>query len=567
MSLSQKPPEQRLEDRDQQHLLEDLLTISAPRHTVSTHTNINLRSEKEPNGDRVTQRPAIASQLDSRTQSNASAASRLKGNRVAGDAHRKPEPLKTSLSPSGESEDGKRTQNTSTETSQGSTVASGSTETDYSVAPNSSPQQLLTKAATTQMAPESSDHQTHLHQEYELANTGRNYLVQPTMKMDDDGKYQCSQIKERIREAINNDEHKPKKGVDRFYSLGAMMVRHKTVITPKATVVVTCCNKDTYKRLDKIVKSLRKFDTEQQGPMSIYPVVVHVDEPAVQIAHGDHVPSSNTVYASVDDNTSTLSGVVAEVEIITGEAPRKLTIGGTILVQGVSYALTVAHPFQPQYADVLHQCGSGGDEDVAHITDEVSDDDITDEDVFDDKSLRGMYGPDDGEVSLPSPTTTTTTTTTGMPASDVTNIQRNPSVPCATGQPDRSVRVLLGMATICSEPRSSKALSQTGSPIDPDYALIQLRGAEQWKPNLITLPGERFPKELTALSGPFQQTTSGDVWINAGVSGLQKGWLTEGTTFLDYGYTCYEAREILLQQPLGEISSRDFSCGSIQLMF
>lgn len=86
----------------------------------------------------------------------------------------------------------------------------------------------------------------------------------------------------------------------------------------------------------------------------------------------------------------------------------------------------------------------------------------------------------------------------------------------------------LGAPTYTSRPRALEAPSQVADTTpDPDLALIPLREHIYWKPNLVSIPGERFPREITDFA---DKASSGEVWINCGMSGLQRGWLMEGTT-------------------------------------
>ena len=549
MDSLQALPTQRSEEEHEQHLL-DLFKIRVPRNTLNPFRNSVLRNATRSNTPQATHWPEIPPQPHRQTQRDQAVASDSERGHVNGDTNKKDGPIKAATSPnSNDTEDEERNQNTPTEASQSPTNASRSTNTGYSTAPSLVPQKPLAEVGTNNLEPRTEDRQAAPHQEYELANTKGLFFELPTMNMRDNDIYQCSQIKDRLRDAIEHQYH-PKKGVDRFYSLRYMMVKPKGR-NPKATVVVTCCNKYNEKKLEKIARALAKFDKQQEGPMSKYPIIVHVDEPALQRADGEHILSSRIVYAFVSDNAATLSGVVAELESHSGEspprgAPRKFTIGGIILVGGVPYALTVAHPFQPQHAEALPDDGDDEGDNELHSSDEIVDDDSSDEDGSGHQSLLAMYDSDDGEDQQSSPTTTTI----GMPASEAFE-SHNLTEPCTRRDADRSKRIKLGTADIWSEPRSSANRSQPRSPADSDFALIRLNQTEQWKPNLINLPGDHFQEEVAAFTQSIDVNTSADVWINAGVSGIQKGRLTQGTIFLDYGHTCYETREILLQRPLG----------------
>lgn len=402
-----------------------------------------------------------------------------------------------------------------------STTPFASTRTDTTASPTSQSQ------SPAQRGP---------YPEFEIEDT-KGLFALPTMDMSDVDRRCCSLIESRLRDAISN-RFKPKKGVDRFYLLDSYMVKTQGY-TPKAAIVLTCCNKDNKKQLQKIVRTQRKFDA-RQTELSKYPVIVHLGEAARRIADEDsgiEDMADGGLHAYVPDNTTTLSGIVADYSGPFWDTVR-FTIGGTILVSGVPYLLTAGHPFPRDsfgdwgYNDVCSEDEWWG----AHGSEE----DDSDETDSDNESLYAIFNSDEEPQHTPPES-----------ATEVPHPEEDITWPSLSKESDKSTRIPLREFPFHANLREPWP-SATSRTLDHDWALIPLQHEHmQWTANLLSIPGQRFPKEVTMykdLEEPKLGST--EVWINAGVSGLQKGWLAGGSAFLDFGDSSCEARKIILQKPL-----------------
>ncbi|KUI68103.1 hypothetical protein VM1G_03663 [Cytospora mali] len=492
-----------------------LFKIDAPRHRINIFGGTISRDTRQSNRDQAKHKPASA-------QGNRAVTSGGEQN-MNGVANKQGQPVTSALGTGpDQSENDEISRSASLEVSQGPITNAPETHTE-SAGPSRSPTSQAPFTAPPPINPHNLTQQAP-HQQSAISNTDGLFFALPTMKMSSHDVYQCSQIEGRLRDAITH-KFVPKKGLDPFYSLGSMMVKPKGH-SPKAMIVLTCCNRENMKRLKRIVKSLQNFDIEQEGPMSKYKVLVHVGERPDQPAGGNVISSSShMVYAFIGENVATLSGVLAHTENHSEGGLKKFTIGGTIVVDGVPYALAVAHPFQRQHVEDPPEDSGDGGNDLSRLESDRSEDESSNADGSDYyHSLLASFGPDDNTEDLQS-----SPTTTGMPASDYFSLKGKQSSNdnIKTEDPDQSTVVQIGVVHLLSEPRSSVQNLERSSTKDPDYALIRLHPTQHSKPNLVTLPEERIPKEITGFLSNIDKATSADVWVNAGMSGIQKGWLTQ----------------------------------------
>lgn len=347
---------------------------------------------------------------------------------------------------------------------------------------------------------------------------------------------ECSQLHDQLQEAFDC-EFRPNETYGGHYFMESLMICHSTQ-GPFPGVVITCVIEDTRKQLRKIVKSQKALYRNQQHRLLEYPVMVCLgDVPARIAGHITHGVLDAEVHVLEGDLSSTLSGVLCSLDGFSGDTPRRFTIGGMILVNGEPHILTIAHSFIKSSTDSATSNESDADW-------ETRDDDPFDDEASDCESILRMLSHKRGDSR-----TTIHCSHNIMPHLPEPVIS-GPETP--TVSTTQSKRRVLGRLVYLSshQPIETRSLPMVAT--SADLALVYIPEHIYWRPNLVSIPGERFPREITELvDGP----ASGEVWINCGVSGLRKGWLVDGTAFLNFDDARYHVRKILLSQRLCMFSS------------
>lgn len=457
-------------------------------------------------------------------------------------------------------------QDTSAQTSQGSSISTAppaSAATAQSSIPStafpSQTNQATAKAGGSTIHLQTSSHShSGPNPEFEIPEF-KGLFALPSMGMSDFDKACCFKMQTRLSNAISK-LFKPDKGVDNFYSLESMMVKSQGHM-PKPALLLTCCNKANKKRLQKIVRLLLKLEAAQTD-LKQYPVIVHLGEAAHQISDECDIVGGSTIYTYVPDHTPTFSGVVAEVGGRSGATGARTTIGGTVLVDGKPFLLTVAHPFQSQScSDLEHDNLQDRDEHISNENqgsdklgqpshdepeneEETSDKDDWGEGDSERDSIYAVFSSDVDRSQSPSET-----------ATEITDPKEGFEWSYSTSEPEQSSKICFASLPILSCHRPSTDCLNTKSNTSYDWALIPMgREHVPLMQNLVSVPGARFPTEVTGhMKLEEQRSRLLEVWINAGISGLQKGWIVvDGTALLDFVDTSVMTTRIVLRKPLGK---------------
>lgn len=350
---------------------------------------------------------------------------------------------------------------------------------------------------------------------------------------------QCFQIQVQLREAFNC-HFKPKKSQDTSHMTETAMIRYKER-KPKAGVIITCRIDATRKKLQKIVKSQKALYRDPAHRLLTYPVIVCVGDMPIRMTGKKDIVGNSEVYTSVEESFSTLSGVVAHVSVDEKASSKYFTIGGMVLIAGEPHILTVAHPFQHDSFTPSHK--NYMEEDSSDLETFSS----SEEEYSDVESIATMF-PTEAAESEPPTQVSHKTTPDSLHAADFSQQD-------SFRELSKASILQLEAPTHISRPSALTTHAQVGTTQDPDLALIPLREHFCWKPNLVSIPGERFPREITKFA---EIASPCEVWINCGVSGVQWGRLMEGVVFLDYSSTWYGARKIILKKPLRKYRTRTF---------
>jgi hypothetical protein len=144
-------------------------------------------------------------------------------------------------------------------------------------------------------------------------------------------------IKPRLEDTLRH-RFRPLRGLDPSLALEFMMAGPSDTDL-KPTIVIVCCNEAHRKQLRKIFK-VQKWISDYN-----YRCMVVVDS-FRKYASGSKLGEGRSVRVRLSEESSTLCGVLSELEQLVSLEPISFTLGGVILIEGKPYGLTVGHVYE-----------------------------------------------------------------------------------------------------------------------------------------------------------------------------------------------------------------------------
>lgn len=362
-------------------------------------------------------------------------------------------------------------------------------------------------------------------------------FANPTVKMETGDLENWKQIKIRLQDTIIHT-FKPKRGLDPSIALEFMMAGPSRSLL-KPAVVLVCCSEPHRKQLKKILRT-QKWLSEYK-----YYCLVLIDK-FQTLSGGLAWVEGKAVYVSVPVGSLTACGAPAQLKDLSGAGnPLRFTVGGILIIDGKPFGVTVAHGLQAAPQDKYL-----GGEELGDDGDSENDGDDTDDgspfvnfsEAFTDTSSDTLASlvparrPDGSpsesiQFGLLPPADSTLQVFVQSPRQEV-----HIGFPCAISARHESLQSL------------------ANAPSDHDWALIEIEDPNRWKSNLITMPDGQNQLEVRSFAVQAELGAS-QVWINAGFSGVRKGWLTDGLVHVQIDRSAFEARQIILDTPLGKENS------------
>ncbi len=330
-------------------------------------------------------------------------------------------------------------------------------------------------------------------------------------------------IKIRLQDIIINT-FRPKKGLDPSFAL-EFMLAGPSVTSQKPAVLLVCCNEPHRKQLKKIIKSQKNWLSQYN-----YYFMVLIDK--LQTLSGGRSPlvPGLPLYSNLPTNSATLCGAAVSVrDLSPANAHAKFTVGGVLVIDRQAFGITVAHAMQTTSFDIAPVDEENSFEDST----EYSDDELDDSSpfvTFDDVPIIGEIPSSPGSPVTPS-------------LDQARPVTLGDAFP-PTEQPRQNVRIGHLSATSIDYFGLTPGLRC-------DWALIKIEEPHRWTPNTFTVPASGAKVEVKSFAATSEKKSS-DVWINAGFSGMKRGFMTDSEAYLQLGNQAFQARQIILDEPLGK---------------
>ncbi|KAK0611959.1 hypothetical protein B0T14DRAFT_531324 [Immersiella caudata] len=358
-----------------------------------------------------------------------------------------------------------------------------------------------------------------------------------------------NQISQRLRDTLKH-KFRSARGCDPTVVLEFMMAGPtRETWNMQPTIFLTCCHGDNQKKLRKMMK--------KQNWLSEYPYqyVINVDSVPL-FSHGtslqedDPVSVRTTLYPWSD----TLCGIAALADTGGGLAPVQFTLGGVIVVGGRHYVLTVGHVLDQV---IMQRCAAIVD--VCDTdSDSSGDDDSNGNSAFmkfpgDPGKRKAVPGRREDSTSCPLqlPPPAKRGSSDGNIAVQGKGAGRHCEVNI-DGQWNTLIGDFVRDAEIPTLRRLAPKPSVTRS---LDWALIDLErpgsnlNQRLLASNFVQLPHLKEPMEVDSVLQGLTVTGS-EVWINSGISGVVRGWMTDCPVTLCLGHSTMDARQVIPEKPM-----------------
>jgi hypothetical protein len=342
------------------------------------------------------------------------------------------------------------------------------------------------------------------------------------------------EIKPRLEDTLRH-KFRPHTGMDPSLALEFMMAGpSKTNLRP--TIVIVCCNEPHRRQLRKIFKT-QKWISEYK-----YRCMIVIDS-FQKLANGIQLKQNTCVRVKLSKESPTLCGVLSELQSSDSREPVFFTLGGIILIRGNPYGITVRHVFDTtpieEYSDSEESSAMDGDAeedgstfDSPFITFEESDE----------SSLNENHNP---LCDLcPAVQNAAPSVTDEPPTIHGHELMTRPPEWTQVGSIYN-----VGKDTVSRVSSSTSKLSTRQS---SDWALVEIENSDHWLVNAVSVPGRRLTIQVDSVLEE-SNIVHGWVWINAGISGMMRGLLSEITVHLRLGNIIVNARQIILDRALGKL--------------
>ena len=348
-------------------------------------------------------------------------------------------------------------------------------------------------------------------------------FASPTAIMEPKDLENWKWIKIRLQDIIINT-FRPKKGLDPSIALEFMMAG-PSVTAQKPAVLLVCCNEPHRKQLKKIIKSQKHWLSQYQ-----YYFMVVIDKLQTLSGGRGRGVTGQPLYTSLPANSSTLCGGAVSVQDLSpANADAKFTVGGILLIDRQAFGITVAHAMQTTSSNLPPVDEEQNLEDST----EYSDDGLDDSSpfvAFDDVPIEETSGFLRSLVT-PSLHQARAVTLRDVPSPIEQSLRRN---------------VLIGHLST-----TSMDYFELMPGVRCDWALIKIEEPHRWTSNTLTVPASGAQLEVKSFAVTTEKKAC-EVWINAGFSGMKRGFMTDGEAYLHLGNQPFQARRIVLDEPLGK---------------
>jgi hypothetical protein len=306
----------------------------------------------------------------------------------------------------------------------------------------------------------------------------------------------------------------------------------------KPTVVIICCNEVHRKQLRKIFKAQRWISDYK------YHCMVIVDS-FEKYSGGIRRLGSKSVRARLSDDCPTLCGVLAEFEDSDHMELTSFTLGGIVLIRDRPFGLTVGH---------ILDSSSQGDSSDSEKANDVEDDSPNEEEhsvespfIFIERSDEVRAINSDDALSDEVPLNMEKQLPWCSELDGPYGINWQPSTSTVSNWSS------IGSLYRLEAPSPSQLLhpgSDQDTPRKSDWALIEIPNQNYWHVNTYFPPGENAAVLVDSI---LQESniSQRQVWLNAGVSGIMSGLLSEVDVHLRLGDFVFSAKRIVLDRGLG----------------
>jgi len=419
-----------------------------------------------------------------------------------------------------------------------STSSTSNNGRSSSIVPSSSTSRSLASTISSSTTPASSQ-QSSLGTVLEI---DKGVFADPTIGLEKKDQDAWLQIKGRLDHTFDNTfPHIP--GSHRPLISSEFMMAGPSPMLLQPAIVFVCVQQADRKQLKKVLK--------KQKWLSSYPYNCIVILDCIhELSHGDIPDEGLSVQAYLPAGSATLCGILAQTGQNQQERAVKFTVGGVIIVGDKPYGLTVRHAlhnlFKPRgFIDEGH---GGSDYDSIDENDEDDSDSpfvnfasghkqMPDASQRRQKSSHSLH--EEGEITLPGR------------VSERNRTSEKSYSKLASGWHS------IGNFVICpSGPdiASTSPVFNTSRNCTLDWILIRLTALEldlDWcRPNTLVIPGQSTSTEVLSVAINSHMGGS-EVWINAGSSGMVKGWMTDCPVTLHLEHGVVEARQIIVDRRLG----------------
>jgi hypothetical protein len=441
-----------------------------------------------------------------------------------------------------------------------STSSTSSNGRSSSIVPSSSTSRSLASTISSSTTPASSQ-QSSLGTVLEI---DKGVFADPTIGLEKKDQDAWLQIKGRLDHTFDNTfpnipgSHRP------LISSEFMMAGPSPMLLQPAIVFV-CVQQDDRKQLKKVLK--------KQKWLSSYPYICIVILDSIhELSHGDIPDEGLSVQAYLPAGSATLCGVLAQTGQHQQERAVKFTVGGVIIVGNKPYGLTVRHVLHSFFKrrGFIDEGHGGSDYDSIDENDEDDSDSpfvnfasgnkqMPDASQHRQKSSHSLH--EEGDITLPSH------------VGERNRASEKNYSKLASGWHS------IGSFVICPSGPDIASTSlgfNTSRSCTLDWILIRLAALEldlDWcRPNTLVIPGQSTSTEVLSVAMDSHMGGS-EVWINAGSSGMVKGWMTDCPVTLHLEHGTVEARQIIVDRRLGQypfrcvLSSADMISGMLTFAF
>lgn len=374
-------------------------------------------------------------------------------------------------------------------------------------------------------------------------------FVSPTSKMSEHDLGVWKDIRKRLDDTLKN-LFRPEPGLDPSVSL-EFMVAGPSKSNLRPSIIIVCCNEPNRKRLKKMLK------TQKWIAAYGYFCLVLVN-PIEELSGPENHLACRPYEVWTEQDPATLSGLSAYTKKDDDGPTIRLTIGGTIFVDDELYALTARHPivafsspgtYGNGSTDSLVDLPSIWDTDDSEPTSPfVSFDSAESSDESDDDSelssssleIQAMSKKDDHRSAMWEDGAAQTSPGRDQPEAPTLELPAHREIQSA-----KKIGSIVMDLPDCSNARQNRL----------DWALIRLdEGLDEMSSNSFQVPGDQkvqYITEASSMQNDCTRTVS-EVWINAGVSGMVRGQITQGLTSLHWNGAIFDAERIALDHPLSK---------------